>query len=212
MAHPAEVTEARTRFRLYTGETDTAVLPDSEVDAYLQDGIEATSAALEHYVVEDAATLTLTPGINFVTLPDDFVSLIYAYHNGRELTKGDLDQWRIHLDTWLTEPGSPSEYALVGDRLILRKVPNAAAVAAAPALTVKYVAGPPSVTTSSFPGLLKQDRRLPVYWAVVAFSAAHPADALAPYRAEQFKKLFEARVARSARYYEDRKLQRPLVP
>lgn len=198
--------EARTEFRERVQETNTTVLPDAQIDRLLQAGQEALNRRIGYYWKD--STVNLVAAQQEYDLPTDFVSAIFVYWNQKFLDKNDPVLWRNEGDNWRVDQGAPSEYAVYGAKLSLRLIPNANAVAQASTLTFRHVATPPSFTTSAFTGLLSQDHRLPVYWAVVEWSSSHPDSGLAAYRAARYTALFESEAAAAAETYSHRSLER----
>lgn len=202
---PADTDLAEARFRRLTGETDTTAFPQAEVYDYLNAGLEATNAELGYFYKDNLAGIALVAGTQYYALPDDYVEMVWVYHSKDEVKKGDTARWTRDAINWRNERGQLLEYAIEGQSLVFRKVPNAECVAKAANPTMRYVAAPPDVSTG-LSGLLQQDRRIPVYWAVVEFASAHPDGPEAAWRSERFTDLFARRIAASKHYYESRRL------
>lgn len=199
--------EARTLFRTLTNEQNTTVLPDATIDLFLQGGQEELNRRVGYFRKDDSVSLVADQ--QEYDLPSDFVSPVWVYWNKLFLAKNDVETWRQDAENWRDEPGAPHEYAVYGSQLALRKIPNAAAVAAAGTLTLRYVATPTAFSDAdAFTDLFSQDHRLVVWWAVVEWSSARPDSALAVYRAQRFTALFESAAAACAAVYADRLLDR----
>jgi len=197
-------------WRLLTGESNTSVYADTDVDTFMQAGMEALNRRIEYRVLD--ATVTLVAGTREYDLPTDFyrpVWVEWAGNPGEFLAKTDLDELRDKRINWRNEPpGAPEDYFIYGDQIVVRKTPSGDAVTKSNVLTVRYVAAPADFNASGPDGLLSNDHRLPVYYAVVEYASAHPDSALAKHRIEMFTARFETESKLLAETYAARRLMR----
>lgn len=197
-------------WRELTNERNVVRVPDSTVVLYIQAGLEALNRRIEYHYTDDSSTVVIVAGTQEYPLPLDFLELVWAEHAGRELKKSSIERWRSETqDAWRREAGTePAQYAVYANKIILRPVPNAAAVAAGATLTIRYRSTPPDFGSFGFDQLLSQDFRLPVYWAVAEWSAAYPDSAQAVQRRDFYRALFDSEAQAVAKQYADRGTQR----
>lgn len=207
MAAIAGVTSMRSLWREWTNERDTDVVPDATVDTYIDSGLIALNRRIGYHWTTSTGT-TLVASTQEYALPDDCIEVLFVEHNGQELQKRSVEDWRRDGELWRTEAvGTPSEWAHYGNKLVLRPAPNAAAVAAASTLTIRYVSTPPSVTAFGPDQLAPQDWRSAVAFGVAEWSSAHPDSALAVGRAKAFMDQFNAEAALAGTRYGSREIR-----
>lgn len=200
----------RSLWREYTNENNSTVVPDATVDIYLQSGLEELNRRIQYHW--ETQTITLVAGTQEYSDLTDVVLVEWVEWNGRALTKADANQWRKsdpHESMWRSETaGEPREWAHEGQRLLLRPTPSAEALVTASTMTVRAITQPPSITTYGPEQLSLQDDRVPVYWGVYEWCAAHPDTELAVHRCQQFMKLFDDAAARILEEYRARRVGR----
>jgi hypothetical protein len=196
----------RSLWRLLTNEDDTTVVTDATVDELLWRGCQAFNRITKYYTKLSSSAVTLVAGTQEYSLPTDFNEMLYVYLGGKELKKADLARLQTDGDYWRSKTGEPEEFAIIGDKIIFLPIPDAKAVAADPAPVLRYVANPPDFATNGPTLLFDQDQPIPVYWAVVLWSAAHPDSALAVHRLTHHSELFKAEAAKAVEGYAARNL------
>ena len=180
----------RSLWRELTGEHDTDVVPDAIVDVYVQRGLEALNRRTEYHVEDLSITLTATT--QEYALDGSVLRIIWVEHNGVELTKRDVEDWRRSGEPWRLEPqGTPSEWAHYAQKIVLRPTPNAAAVADDSTLLVRAVTNPRALATYGFEQLADQEMPLAVYEGAALWSACYPDSALATVRRDFLHQSFE---------------------
>ena len=202
----AVVADARSLWREYTGEKDITVVPDSIVDIYIQAGIDELNRRIEYHLTDDSSSIVLVSGTQEYALPTDAVKIVWVQWNGKDLQKRSIDDWRNRELDWRNEVGQPQEWAMYANKLVLRPIPIAAAVAAAASPVIRYISRPGAVATVGFAQLNTQDHRVPVYWGVYQWSVAYPDSALAQQRATQFLGAFTSAAQEIGRSYSERGL------
>lgn len=202
------LTDMRTLWRELTGEKDTEVVPNTTVDVYIQRGLEALNRVAKFYIKTDTSSVVLVNGTQEYTLPADVVEIMWVRWNSADLKHEDIELWRQYEDEWSVEKSAPTTWAHEGNRIIFRPIPNAEAVATAASPRFRYVANPPSVTTSSFDQLGQQDAPVAVYWGVYLWSQCYPDSAVASARAKMMQDIFEAESQRIAANYQRRQTGR----
>lgn len=159
----------RSLWREWTNEQDTDVVPSATVDQYLQSGLEELNRRVHYHYSDDSTTLALAEGTQEYSLPVDFVAMDWVRHATLPLRKGDILEWRGKEGDpdWRNEPaGLPTQYALYGNKLVVRPKPNGAAVTAGSALLIRYCSLPPDIGTYGPEQLAQQDDRVAAYFGV----------------------------------------------
>ena len=197
------ISQAITTLREMVNERQARFPEDSVLaGVYMQSGAESLNRRAKFYVKDDTTTLALVAGTQEVSLPSDFVEAVWVQHNSVFLNKGSIEEWMREERAWRAEPtGFPAEYALYGLKIVFRKIPNAAAVSAASAAAIRYVACPPEIMANWPLNLGTQSQRVLLYFAAMEYSIAHPTDANAPLRAKAFREMAEAEAALIAQEY-----------
>lgn len=198
-------TAGRNLWRELTGEFDPSVPTNDTVDLYINGGCQALNRRIQYHWTISAAVLTLVAETQEYTQPADCVEVHWIEWNGRRLVKSSVDEWRKNGRDYRNEAsGQPKEWAHYGDKIVFLPRPNAAAVAISSAPTLRYCSTPPSVTTSGFEQLNSQDQRIPVYYGVAEWSAAHPDSLVAQGRLQHFSQKFSEEAQGIASDYSDR--------
>jgi hypothetical protein len=206
---PTTTSEARTLFRELTNERSTTVLPDATLDEYIQGGLEALNRRIRYHYTDSSSAITFVAGTQEYSLPTDLIELKIVEWNSVELVKSSVEEWRRKGIRWRQEAASfPEEWAIYRDKLIVRPTPSAAAVAAASQPFIRYVSRPAAFTANGMAQLTINDWRVPVYWAVVEWSIAHPDSAVAVQRATSFAELFDKEATQIGQFYQLRGVQR----
>jgi hypothetical protein len=147
-------------------------------------------------------------GTQEYSLPAACNEVVFVTWNGQPLGKSSVEQWQTKEERWQQQSGSPREWAIYGDKLVLFPTPDALAVAAAASPVVRYGSNPADIGTSGPEQLRSQDYALPVYHAVALWSASYPDSALAQARGTFYEQLFQTEAAKVAAYYTARNVSR----
>ena len=199
----------RSLWRELTNEKDTAVVPDSTVDVYLDGGLQALNRRTGYHITTDTTSVVFLSGTQEYTLPTDVIELLWIEHNGVRLSKTDVETLNRRETDWRgAAAGLPLYWMHEGNRLIFYPKPDAAAVAADASPTLRYISSPGSFTTVGAAQLATQDTRIPVYYGVAEWASAHPDSALAVHRAQAFMKMFSEEATGILDYYRRRQLER----
>lgn len=191
-ASTTELAEMRSLWRLLTNELDTDVVPNTEVDIWIHQGLQALNEATSYYVLTSASLVTLVAETQEYTLDSTVLNVEFVEWNGKEIPKTSVDKVRAKERDWRNQAsGFPEQYAHEADKLILIPKPSAAAVAASALPTIRYVARPPSPTTDGFPQLNRQAQRISVYLAASLWSICYPDSAVAQQRAAGLQGYFQ---------------------
>lgn len=206
---PSGVAGLRSLWREFTGEHDTAVPDDSVVDLWIDRGLEALNRRLRYHWTTDSTSIVLVSGTQEYALPTDLIELRWVQWNGRELAKGDIQEWRRNYDEWRNEPaGEPQQFAIHGDKLVIRPVPSGEAVAAAASPVFRYCSKPPSVTSAGAEQLNTQNQPVAVAYGAGAYCGSYPDSAAFQSRQQSLMKLFEDEVQTLALDSRDKALQK----
>jgi hypothetical protein len=196
-------------WREFTGEHDTTVPDDTVVALWIDRGLEALNRRLRYHWTTDSTSVVLVAGTQEYSLPADLIELRWVQWNGRELAKGDIQEWRRNYDEWRNETaGEPTQYAIYGDKLVIRPIPSAEAVAAAPSPVFRYCSKPPAVATSGAEQLNSQNWPIAVAYGAAAYAGSYPDSAAFAARRDSLMKLFEDEVQTIALDYADRALKK----
>lgn len=187
----ALISELRNRWRELTNEKNTTVVPDSDVDDYMDAGAEALNRRIGYHYTTD--TITLTAGTQEYSLFSDCQEVVWVeWLNGRRLEKRDMEDWQRKGEDWRgEEQGAPLEWAQYANKIILKPTPSADAVASGSTITVRYVSKPASFTTSGFAQLSTAYHNVALYYAVAEWFAAYLNAATASAQYEMFTKKFD---------------------
>lgn len=196
----------RCLWRELTNERSSTAVPDTAVDRYLQLGLEAFNGQVRYHWTDDSSSITLVSGTGEYTLPDAAAELAFVVWNGEVLKKADVDEWRRVERDWRTATGAPQEWAVYGRKLVLRAIPDDAAVAVSAVVTLRYVSSPRAIGTYGPEQLEDQHLRLPVlYGAAIWFQSANSAQ---PDLAAGFLREFAQGAAEAAAFYASRRMRR----
>lgn len=203
------ITFMRSLWRDLTNELDSATITDAMADTYIQRGLEALNRLVRYHWTTDSSSITLVADQQEYNLPTAVIEIDWIEWQGRELDKGDVNQWRRAGDPWRTETdGAPREWAHYGQTLIMRPAPDAAAVAKQANPILRYVSQPDNFTLFGPLQINAQDYAVPVYYAAALWSTAHPESALSASRAKDLMELFNNEAERIRADYEARSLQK----
>lgn len=198
-----------TMWREMTGEHDAATIDDTIPAFWIDAGLEALNRRIRYHWTTDSTSIVLVAGTQEYSLPADLVELRWVEWNGRELKKGDPEEWRRRLDEWRSEPaGEPLQWAIYANKLIIRPTPSAEAVAAAASPVFRYCSKPPAVSTGGADLLNSQDYRVPVLYGAAAYCQSYPDSAVAQQRAAALMKAFDDEATVIAQDYGDRLLKK----
>lgn len=190
-ASTTELDEMRSLWRLLTNELDTDVVPNTEVDIWIHQGLQALNEATSYYVLTSSSLVTLVAEQQEYTLDSTVLNVEWMEWNGKEISKTSVDKVRAKERDWRNvAAGFPEQYAHEADKLIFIPRPSAAAVAASALPTLRYVARPPSPTTDGFPQLNRQAQRIGVFHGAALYSICYPDSAAAQGRAAGLSNFF----------------------
>lgn len=197
----------RNLWRELTNQRDTAVIPDSVVDIYLDWGLAELNRRI-HFHYTTASDITLVEGVQEYTMPVDAIEIVWIqYGSNRLLEKGSVEQWRRLGEDWRNEPeGEPRFWAHYGNQFVIRPKPSNLAVSAAPNLTVRRKDTPPSITTNGPEQLPTEAYRIVVLYGAYLWSSCYPDSVVAQQRAAALKNEFEAGVQAMTESYARREL------
>jgi hypothetical protein len=196
-------------WREFTGEHDTAVPDDTVVALWIDRGLEALNRRLRYHWTTDSTSVVLVAGTQEYSLPSDLVELRWLQWNGRELAKGDIQEWRRNYDEWRNETaGEPTQFAQYGDKVLFRPTPSAEAVALAASPVFRYCSKPPAVAVSGPEQLNSQNWPVAVAYGAAAYCGSYPDSAAFAARRDSLMKLFEDEVQTIALDYADRALKK----
>ena len=199
---PTTIAEARTQFRELVNEKNTTILSDTEVDGYIQAGLEALNRRARYHYKTTTDSLTLVNGTQEYALPTDLVELKWVEWDGVELTKASVEQWRVKNKKWRQiQKGALDEWAMYGNQIVFSPAPSAEVVTKASIVTLRFVSRPASFSASGMAQLNLQDWDIPIYYAIYLWSTSYPDSALAQQRADRYYKLFEQETEAVLAYY-----------
>jgi len=185
------------------GEFNTTVIPDSTIqDFYFDPSCNELNRRVGYHL--STTTITLAAGTQSYSLPEDFVSVVYVSHAGKNLQKKSEEDWQREGTAYREQSGSPADYAIQGSTLILRPIPTAATVADASVVSIRYVSKPAATGVSGFAQLSTQDIEVVVRHAVFLWWAANGYGTDVSGRAKFFYDLFEQGATRIAGQYAGR--------
>lgn len=202
-ATPATATTLmRSLWREMVNERDETVIPDSVVDIWLDFGLQALNQRLGYHRTTSTTDVTLVAGTQEYDLPDDTLEIEWLQHNGQEIEKGDIDQWRRQGNDWRGEAsGFPRFWAHYANKLVVRPTPSSAAVAAASHPVFRYVSTPASISDSGPDQLPSDGYRPAVVYGAYLWSICYPDSAVAQARAQGLADAFEKNVQAAAVNY-----------
>jgi hypothetical protein len=194
----AVTTTVRSRWRELTNERDSEVVPDLEVDDWVQSGADALNRRIDYHYTTDSNSVVLIEGTGEYELPEDCCDILWITHNGTFLQKRDMDDWQRHGEDWEHEEnGTPREWCHFSNRLILRPPPDAASIAAAASPIFLFVSRPAAVGLNGLPQLAPQHHELPIVYGASLYLYCYPAE-----------EMFEREAAFVKQEYADRKVRR----
>ncbi len=205
MANPTRQ-EMRKLWRDATGEFDSNVPEDPEVDDLIQSGLERFNDLTDYHVSDDSTSVTFVDGTQEYTLPTDCLKLKWVKWNGRFLLPTDQEQLRNNQAGWNTRTGTPTHYYLNARSIGFFPIPDAATVNAAANPVLRYVSTPAEFGATAAVALIAtQHRRIPIYWGAAEWFAGRGGN---PAKHETFLKLFGAAAPPAAKVYEERDQRR----
>lgn len=195
-----------TNERFTPGDPNSAI-PDATVQIYLDFGLQALNREA-HYHFSDGV-ITLVAGQQEYALPGDFIlAQFLQFSNFRRLERSSVDRWLSDNDDWRNEPpGQPRFWAVYANKLVVRPTPDAAAVAAAPNLTLRYCSTPPPISGPTGPEQLgSQEYRLAVLYGVLIFSTMYPESMVAQQRISEVQKQWDMSLPKVIQEYAQRQI------
>lgn len=182
-------------WRELTNEKNETVVPDSVVARYLNCGLNEFNL-LTHYHLE-TATISLTAGTQEYSLPVGFVLPSWLSHAGKDLPKRSIEDYQRDGTRWREESGMPAEYAIYSQKLVLKPIPTAAAVASGSTVTLRYLSRPPDIAISGLDELSEQYSETIVYYGVGLWFLSNGFGSDIQFRGKGFMDLFMEGVQRA---------------
>lgn len=173
-----------TRARLYAdvrqqiGGPHLNTITDADLEGYVQGALRWIAGELRLTVRAEPHAIGLVAEQAEYALPSDVAEMIDVEWNDTRLEPTSTYQETLDGGAWrFAEAANPTQYAILGRRLILIPPPSSDAVTTDGFLTIRYVAGPPEpVGPSGQPDLNPVDYDLLVYEAAYRYLLAHPGE------------------------------------
>lgn len=168
----------RNLFRQNVGRPPKNQLEDSEVDDFLNSGMEWLAGEItDFHVRTDEVGLSLVAGQSEYTLPSDVLEIIWIEWNGNRLESRSTWEWRqLNTDYRGATSSNPTEFAIEGRTLILYPPPASTSITTAPYLVYRAIVSP-ALTAAGIVGLSEPDQRVVAYRAAWEYLLTHPSEA-----------------------------------
>ncbi len=148
-------------------------VPDRELDSFLIPALDWLASELKFDIVTDE-NIGITAGQADVSLPSDFMVMLWVEWNGNRLTTDSVTDFD-RTGNWRTATsGVPSLWGIQGRTLVLNPPPDAASVTTDATLSWRYMGCGQRLTEAGVPGLSDSDLLLVRYDSAIGWLSAHP--------------------------------------
>ncbi|SRR5260221_310312 len=164
-------------FRRLIGDPSKEEVSNRDLQDHMIPSLDYLATKLQYLVREDDFAIHLVAGRTEYVLPGDLLWILWTSWNNLRLTPASQYKWDRDDSNFRTAAAStPDQYATQGNQILMFPPPDAASIATAGYLKMRYIATPSGVEPGGPIEMFDTDIWIALYESAIRYLIAHPTD------------------------------------